>query len=108
MLEDAVTTICLAGFRSAISDDAMTDALASIEEDLVEGRYFYADVLWRATLRRATEMSRTYTSKFGCRTLDILHVATAMELGLRSFVTFDGRQRQLARATGLRVVSPTS
>ncbi len=105
---EIVNGICMAEFRNAINHDAMTDALASFEEDVVEGRYFHVDVLWRATLRRATEISRTHTSKFGCRTLDILHVASAMELGLRSFVTFDRRQQQLARAAGLQVVSPRS
>jgi len=33
-------------------------------------------------------------------------VATALELALRNFVTFDRRQQQLARAAGLKVVTP--
>jgi predicted nucleic acid-binding protein len=33
-------------------------------------------------------------------------VATAVELGLRTFVTFDGRQQRLARAAGLTLVIP--
>jgi predicted nucleic acid-binding protein len=64
-------------------------------------------VLWRATLRRAGEISREHTSTLGCRTLDVLHVATALELGLHAFITFDRRQRELALATGLRVVMPS-
>ena len=105
---EIVNGISLAGFRKAITPDAMIDALASFDEDLEEGRYFLADVLWRATLRRAAQISRTHTAKFGCRTLDVLHVATALELGLRVFLTFDSRQRQLARTTGLKTVSPKS
>jgi predicted nucleic acid-binding protein len=61
--------------------------------------------LWRATLRRAGELSRTYAPTMGCRALDILHVATALELGLRYFVTFDRRQQHLAQATGLKLVA---
>jgi hypothetical protein len=38
----------------------------------------------------------------------VLHVATAVELGLRHFVTFDSRQRQLARAAGLRAFTPST
>jgi hypothetical protein len=64
--------------------------------------YVHADILWRATLTRAAEISRAHTAALGCRTLDVLHVATALELGLRVFVTFDRRQRQLAKATGLK------
>jgi predicted nucleic acid-binding protein len=99
--------ICLAAFRKAISADAATDALASFDEDFGEGRCFVVDVLWRATLRRAGEISREHTSTLGCRTLDVLHVATALELGLHAFITFDRRQRELALATGLRVVMPS-
>jgi len=42
------------------------------------------------------------------RTLDAIHVATAIQLGaeLRSFVTYDQRMADAARAAGLPVVSP--
>jgi predicted nucleic acid-binding protein len=44
------------------------------------------------------------------RTLDAIHVASAMQLGseLRSFVTYDQRLADAARAAGLTVVSPGS
>ena len=103
---EVINGICLAAFRKAMSAEALTDALASFDEDLTEGRYVQADVLWRATLRKAADISRTHTPKIGCRTLDALHVATALTLGLRSFVTFDRRQQRLARATGLKTVTP--
>jgi predicted nucleic acid-binding protein len=103
---EIINGICLAAFRKAIGADASSDALASFDEDVADGRYAQADVLWRATLRRAGEIGRAHTATIGCRTLDVLHVATALELGLRDFVTFDRRQQQLARATGLKVVTP--
>lgn len=105
---EVVNGICLASFRKIISAEAFSDAIASFDEDLAEGRYVETDVLWRATLRRASQISRAHTPAVGCRTLDVLHVATALELGLRNFVTFDGRQRQLARAAGLRPIAPSA
>ena len=36
------------------------------------------------------------------RTLDTLHVASALELGAERFWTFDDRQAKLARAVGLK------
>lgn len=104
---EIVNGICLALFRKVITAEAFADALASFDEDLADGRYMEADVLWRATLRRASELSRAHTRTLGCRTLDVLHVATAVQLGLRSFVTFDARQRQLAGAAGLRPITPS-
>jgi predicted nucleic acid-binding protein len=103
---EIVNGICLAGFRKIISAEALSDAIASFDEDLAEGRYVDADILWRATLRRARELSRAHTPALGCRTLDVLHVATAIELGLRYFVTFDSRQGQLAEAAGLKPLTP--
>jgi predicted nucleic acid-binding protein len=35
--------------------------------------------------------------------MDILHVATAVELGAKEFLTFDGNQRKLAEAEGMIV-----
>jgi hypothetical protein len=55
---EIVNGICLAGFRKIISAEALSDAIASFDEDLAEGRYVDADILWRATLRRARELSR--------------------------------------------------
>ena len=102
---EIVNGICLAAFRKAISGEAMHDALASLDEDLQDGRYRHADVLWRATLRMAADIRRAQTASIGCRSLDVLHVATALQLGLRRFVTFDRRQQELARAVGLTVIT---
>lgn len=96
--------ICLARFRGLIGAEAMQDALASFEEDWEAGRYAVADLLWRAALQRAAWLSRKHTPTLGCRTLDVLHVASALELGKSRFLTFDTRQRQLARAAGLGLV----
>ena len=103
---EVVNGICLAAFRRReMGPAALRDALASFEEDFAAGRYVHADVPWRAALRRAMELSRDHTPGIGCRTLAVLHVACALELGLQSFVTFDERQARLARAVGLRVLA---
>lgn len=103
---EIVNGICLAAFRGAISAEARDDALASFDEDVATGRYAPADLLWRAALQRSADLSRKHTGTLGCRTLDVLHVASALELGLPRFLTFDARQRALARAAGLRLVAP--
>ncbi|HUQ76002.1 MAG TPA: type II toxin-antitoxin system VapC family toxin [Burkholderiales bacterium] len=103
---EIVNGICLAAFRRDISAPALRDGLASVEEDFAAGRYVQADVLWRSALRRASDLSREHTPDLGCRSLDVLHVACALELGIASFLTFDERQRRLARAVGLKSLLP--
>jgi predicted nucleic acid-binding protein len=52
----------------------------------------------------AMTLSRRHSAKLGTRTLDVLHVASALILKPDAFLTFDERQRKLARAEGLRVL----
>jgi predicted nucleic acid-binding protein len=52
---------------------------------------------------RARQLSRQTTARLGTRTADLLHVATALELGVDWLYSFDKQQRRLARAVRLRV-----
>jgi predicted nucleic acid-binding protein len=101
---EIINGICLAAFRKAITAAAMMDALESFDEDLESSACVQADLLWWATLKRASELSRRHTPTFGCRSLDVLHVASALELGFGNFLTFDRRQQNLATAAGLKPI----
>jgi predicted nucleic acid-binding protein len=50
---------------------------------------------------RAQALAGKHTGRLGVRSLDILHVAVALELQAEAFLTFDRRQARLARAEGL-------
>jgi len=54
---------------------------------------------------RATDLAITHTEQLGTRAIDLLHVASALELDSEVFLTTDHRQAQLAKAEGLKVVS---
>ncbi len=103
---EIINSIELAVFRRNITAAIAEGALADLASDLTEGRLALADVPWRRALDRAAELSRAYTPRLGTRTLDVLHVASALELGIRAFVTYDERQAALAKAVKLRVVRP--
>lgn len=42
-----------------------------------------------------------FSPKFGCRSLDIMHVAAASLFKVDQFITFDSRQADLAKEVGL-------
>jgi predicted nucleic acid-binding protein len=105
---ELVNGIGLAAHRGKISGAAFADALASLDEDFEQGRYRQADLLWRSALSRAAILSREQSRTLGTRTLDVLHVASALELGLRRFLTFDLRQQSLVRVVGLKLVVPVA
>jgi len=56
-----------------------------------------------AVLRLSKSYSIRQTATGGHRTMDVLHVATAVHLGAKKFLTFDARQRILAEFAGLEV-----
>lgn len=103
---ELINAIGLGRHRGIITAATHQAAIAALDDDFEQGRYIQADLLWRATLDRAAEISRKYTPTLGCRSLDVLHVASALELGLRYFVTFDIRQQQLADAVKLKLTLP--
>ena len=58
---------------------------------------------WAWVHQTAEELSERYTEAKGHRLADILHVATALHLGAKQFLTFDANQKMLAEAEGLTV-----
>jgi predicted nucleic acid-binding protein len=81
------------------------DSCLEMESDfLSEGRFQRVDLdcgrVFHATLR----MIPGATATTGCRTLDLLHIATAQLCGTSEFVTGDARQAKAARFCGLNVV----
>jgi predicted nucleic acid-binding protein len=101
---EIINAICRAAFLGHLDQDGLADALNDFAADFADGRLQQADILWRAALNRAAELSQAHTPKLGTRSLDVLHVACALELKLRQFLTFDGRQQRLAAAAGLKCV----
>ena len=101
---EITNALCRARFTGELDDQGLEDALSDFETEFAHGQLVQADILWRAALNRAAELSRTHTPALGTRALDVLHVACALELKLRHFLTFDDRQRKLAAAAGLKIV----
>ena len=78
-------------------------ALADLQTDLDTGALVVAPADWPDVHRLAETISKRHTIAGGHRSLDILHVATALHLGAREFLTFDTNQRKLAAAEKLKV-----
>jgi len=101
---EIVNAICRVAFLGYLDASGLEEALADLSADFADGRLRQADLLWRAALQRAEELSREHTPKLGTRSLDVLHVACALELKLGRFLTFDNRQQRLAEAVGLKLI----
>jgi predicted nucleic acid-binding protein len=78
-------------------------ALADLQSDLDTGAVVVVTADWPDVHRLAETISKRHTVAGGHRSLDVLHVATALHLGAREFLTFDTNQRKLAAAEKLKV-----
>ena len=89
--------------RGEITASEQRTAFRQIDDDLRDGVLVHTPVGWTDVFRRADELSEKHASTEGQRTIDLLHVALALESGAKTFLSFDGRQRKLAKAAGLKV-----
>jgi predicted nucleic acid-binding protein len=85
------------GYPQATADDA----LARLQANLDAGALALVAVEWPDVHSRAEELSKRHTAAGGHRSLDVVHVATALHLEAEEFLTFDTNQRKLAAAAGL-------
>jgi len=76
-------------------------SLARIDRWLKRGWLKEADGDFEKAFRRARTLSERHTERLGCRGFDLLHVALALELECKVFLTSDGNQGDLAHAEGL-------
>ena len=87
-----------------ISQRLALTCLSDVGQDLTDGFLQKCGLDAVAHYRKALELSEQYASTYLTRALDVLHVAGAIVLNCREFASFDLRQRNLASATGLKVV----
>jgi predicted nucleic acid-binding protein len=79
-------------------------ALRRLRQDLKSGCYVEPAGPWPDVFSRAHRLSRRHSRTLHTRTLYILHVAIALQLGASSSLTFDIRQKLTAQEEGLAVL----
>jgi predicted nucleic acid-binding protein len=89
-------------FRKEASASEIRAARGELEKHIRSGVFSVVAMPVTAyELAQRIALRRTIAS--GARTLDILHVASAVLLQAEKFWTFDSRQAELARAEGLQL-----
>lgn len=89
-------------------ETAEADRLLELFEDrLTRGQYFVPEIDRGRLMTTFVELAER-TPDFGCRTMEIFHVACALQLAPQCFVSFDSQQRRLAGHAGMRVLPEIS
>lgn len=88
-------------FREMLTEEQAQAAARTIDDDLRSERLVRTSVRWSDVFRSASRLSTRHAATTGTRSLDILHIATAKALRLKSLASFDTRQRALGTLAGL-------
>ena len=104
---ECTSALHLKAFRGECSVAQANRALSDLEEDIRSGVLHSIHPDWQAIWERSAHLAQSYAAITGCRTLDSLHVACALELGYVQFVSSDIRQCKLAEQLGLVVLCPS-
>jgi predicted nucleic acid-binding protein len=105
-----MTPLHVAEWMHAIQQHVFREAISRSEAERLVQRFqeHRARNLWREApvpdqaFEVCATLARRHAARLGVRTLDTLHVASALELKAEHFWTFDGRQAKLALAAGLK------
>ncbi len=90
-------------FRGEITPAQRDASLNLLLADLAAGVFAHIAPSLADVMIESERLSALHSESLGTRSLDILHVASAVVLGATDFLTFDHRQAALAKAAGLRV-----
>ena len=97
----------ITAFSRESSSVAGYRAIDNYREDCLYGLYRKLEID-EAVFSKASDLAEHYSGKYKLRSLDILHLATAMRHGVASIGTFDKRLAAGAAAVGLKVFPVSS
>jgi predicted nucleic acid-binding protein len=92
-------------FRKEITPAQRDASINAMLADSAAGVLAHVELTLADMTREAERLSAQHSETFGTRSLDILHVASALVLGLSTFLTFDQRQCGLAKAARLHTTT---
>jgi hypothetical protein len=98
------TALRLKAFRGEIAGRQAQAVIADRDEDVHAGRLVLRPVDWIAAIEDARRIGAQTTARWGCRTLDLVHVAVAVQWTCAVFVTADDRQLKAACSAGLQTL----
>jgi predicted nucleic acid-binding protein len=90
-------------FRAEITTEEIRLILRRFTEHQSKGVFYRPQISWTDTFKYAVDLSTRYTGSTGSRSLDILHVASALSIKADMFLTFDKRQSELAALSEIKI-----
>lgn len=99
---ELVNALRLKVFWNEISADQADVQIELLHSRFKRGLYTFPEIDRNSLMKHFLSLSNE-TPRSGCRTMDIFHVACALEIAATEFLSFDQRQRALASHAGLAI-----
>ena len=100
---ELINAIHLKQFRAEITPDETRLIMSRCEVHETNGIFYRPQLDWSAIFSHAIDLSKMHSVDIGSRSLDILHVASALSMNADRFLTLDDRQTRLAALAGLKI-----
>ena len=101
---ELINALRLKAYWKEITPAQATTQIERFQQRRRQGLYVFPEIERNALMHTFRQLSAE-TPRLGCRTMDIFHVACALEIAASEFLTFDARQRTLATHAGLTVTA---
>ena len=99
---ELINAIHLKLFRTEITQDVTDLIISRFEEHEKNGIYYRPQLDWATIFNHTIDLSQKH-SAINSRSLDILHVASALSIDADRFLSVDDRQTKLAALAGLKI-----
>lgn len=96
------TALNAMAFCDHITTTQLATAKNLLKELTKEGKFLPVGLSLDEIATESLRLSPSITLKTGCRTLDLMHIASARRLGCKEFVSSDRRQLKAAKLAGLK------
>ncbi|MCX6865211.1 MAG: type II toxin-antitoxin system VapC family toxin [Verrucomicrobia bacterium] len=101
---ELINALRLKVFWKEIAPEQAVTQIELFQKRRRQGFYLFPEIERNDLMNTFRQLSAE-TPRLGCRTMDIFHVACALEISATEFLTFDQRQRALASHAGLKVTA---
>ncbi len=101
---EVANTFQRAVFSKVITPAQAQGCLQDFNADQTAGLFKIVALDHTRLLESAQALTQKHTATIGTRTLDLIHIAAALEMGADTILSRDDRQRKAAQAEGMNVL----
>ena len=102
---EVFNSFCQAERVGLLTNGESLRVIRLLEQEVRIGYWPHVEFDWTDAVRTAGELRAEHSLKFVVRSMDLFHVAIAVEVGAEALLSFDTEQIALAKAAGLQVLN---